>query len=240
MIVLSTSAALQWVHNNTEIERMARFCIAYEFHQLEAAVTAAADSAAAANQAVEELRERCETLTAGVKARDSEAAELAAEKERHLSAEYKALEARVAQLARELVKETSGAQHLADAAAAEDKALTALGAQELECAQSIAQAEQGVQKLAAEAQRCEGAHAALLEEIASLQAQQIGISMNDGAADGGKQKAGSGGGKGSLSAQLMEAQRLVTAAEADAKQVRASDASVLFLFLSVCFTCLES
>jgi structural maintenance of chromosome 2 len=44
------TAYQQWVHNNTEIERLARFCVAHEFFQLEQAVAAAAEGAVAAQQ----------------------------------------------------------------------------------------------------------------------------------------------------------------------------------------------
>jgi hypothetical protein len=60
---------------------------------------------------MEELREKSETLTAGMAAREAEIGELMAAKEVRLSAEFKALEARVAQLSKELVKETSACQH---------------------------------------------------------------------------------------------------------------------------------
>jgi hypothetical protein len=60
---------------------------------------------------MEELREKADTLTAGMAARDSEISELMAAKEARLSAAFKALEARVAQLSKELVKETSACQH---------------------------------------------------------------------------------------------------------------------------------
>ncbi len=43
---------------------------------------------------------------------------------------------------------------------------------------AIAKQSDGVQRLQDEARRCEAAHAALVDEIATLQAQQIGISMN--------------------------------------------------------------
>jgi structural maintenance of chromosome 2 len=66
----------QWVHNNTEIERLSRFCIAHEFFQLEEAIKSTAESSVAMQQQIVELKERSEELKVASQTREEEMQEL--------------------------------------------------------------------------------------------------------------------------------------------------------------------
>ena len=64
------------MHNNTEIERLSRFCIAHEFFQLEEAIKATAEGSVAMQQQIMELKERSEELKVASQSRGEEMQEL--------------------------------------------------------------------------------------------------------------------------------------------------------------------
>ncbi len=66
----------QWVHNNTDIERLSRFCIAHEFFQLEEAIKATAEGGVAMQQQIVELKERSEELKVASQSREEEMQDL--------------------------------------------------------------------------------------------------------------------------------------------------------------------
>jgi structural maintenance of chromosome 2 len=62
----------QWVHNNTELERLTRFCIAHEFWQLEEALRQGAEGGAALQQTIVDLREKGEEFQIAMQSRETE------------------------------------------------------------------------------------------------------------------------------------------------------------------------
>lgn len=66
----------QWVHNNTELERLTRFCIAHEFWQLEEALRQGAEGGAALQQSIADLKEKGEEFQIAMQSREIEMQEL--------------------------------------------------------------------------------------------------------------------------------------------------------------------
>jgi len=177
---------LTWAANNTECERLGRFCVAHEFSQMDelragGAARAAAIEAevAAARSAVAAARQLCDA-----KQRELDAAKAAAAK----SAELAQLEKAADDLRTELSKAEAVLKHKRAAQAEADKARAAAAKQDREADAALAAlaAREAAQR--AESAASSGSAAQLKGELASLQDKLVkvaaGYASGDASASG--------------------------------------------------------
>lgn len=98
---------MKWANGNAELDRLKRFCIAYEFVQAERVRDGALNDVKQIRAKILELDENTEKLKAGIQEMDKDISALAAEKEAKLGGEMKALSEKVDKLSHTLIKETS-------------------------------------------------------------------------------------------------------------------------------------
>ncbi|PAN27004.1 hypothetical protein PAHAL_5G052900 [Panicum hallii] len=98
---------MKWANGNAELDRLKRFCIAYEFVQAERVRDGALNDVKKIRAKILELDENTEKLKADIQEMDKNISTLAAEKEAKLGGEMKALSEKVDKLSHALIKETS-------------------------------------------------------------------------------------------------------------------------------------
>jgi structural maintenance of chromosome 2 len=98
---------MKWANGNSELDRLKRFCIAYEFLQAERVRDGALNDVKQIRVKIVELDGSTEKLKASVQEMDTNISTLAAEKEAKQGGEMKALSERVDKLSHVLIKETS-------------------------------------------------------------------------------------------------------------------------------------
>ncbi|KAG2593637.1 hypothetical protein PVAP13_5NG012544 [Panicum virgatum] len=98
---------MKWANGNAELDRLKRFCIAYEFVQAERVRDGALNDVKQIRAKILELDENTEKLKADIQEMDKNISTLAAEKEAKLGGEMKALSEKVDKLSHVLIKETS-------------------------------------------------------------------------------------------------------------------------------------
>lgn len=98
---------MQWANGNAELDRLKRFCIAYEYVQEEKLRDSAVSGVSQIKIRIAELDERTERSRKDIDAMDSNLSNLISEKEANLGGEVRKLSSTVDELSRSLVKETS-------------------------------------------------------------------------------------------------------------------------------------
>ncbi|XP_066310411.1 structural maintenance of chromosomes protein 2-1-like [Miscanthus floridulus] len=98
---------MKWANGNAELDRLKRFCIAYEFVQTERVRDGALNDVKQIRAKIDELDENTEKIKADIQEMDNNISTLAAEKEAKLGGEMKLLSDKVDKLSHVLIKETS-------------------------------------------------------------------------------------------------------------------------------------
>uniref|UniRef100_A0A0D9V970 SMC hinge domain-containing protein n=1 Tax=Leersia perrieri TaxID=77586 RepID=A0A0D9V970_9ORYZ len=98
---------MKWANGNADLDRLKRFCIAYEFVQAERVRDGALNDVKQIRAKIVELDESTEKLKSDIQEMDKNISTLAAEKEAKLGGEMKTLSDRVDKLSHALIKETS-------------------------------------------------------------------------------------------------------------------------------------
>ncbi|CAI8607534.1 unnamed protein product [Vicia faba] len=98
---------MQWANCNAELDRLRRFCIAYEYVQAETIKNNAISEVEKVNAKIAEIDDMAKTTMVDVKEMETKIAQLTAEKEASMGGEMKSLSENVDKLSQTLVKETS-------------------------------------------------------------------------------------------------------------------------------------
>jgi structural maintenance of chromosome 2 len=98
---------MKWANGNADLDRLKRFCIAYEFVQAERVRDGALNDVKQIRAKIVELDESTEKLKSEIQEMDKNISNLAAEKEAKLGGEMKTLSEKVDKLSHALIKETS-------------------------------------------------------------------------------------------------------------------------------------
>ncbi|CAD6228646.1 unnamed protein product [Miscanthus lutarioriparius] len=98
---------MKWANGNAELDRLKRFCIAYEFVQAERVRDGTLNDVKQIRAKIDELDENTEKIKADIQEMDNNISTLAAEKEAKLGGEMKLLSDKVDKLSHVLIKETS-------------------------------------------------------------------------------------------------------------------------------------
>ncbi|XP_039125905.1 structural maintenance of chromosomes protein 2-1-like [Dioscorea cayenensis subsp. rotundata] len=98
---------MQWANGNAELDRLKRFCIAYEFVQAEKVRESAVSEVGQIKSRITELEDYAGRLKAEVQETENKISALTAEKEAKMGGDMVTLSEKVDALSRSLVKETS-------------------------------------------------------------------------------------------------------------------------------------
>lgn len=98
---------MQWANGNAELDRLRRFCIAFEFVQAERIQSAAVDEVEQLKAKITDIDDSTVTMRSEIQDMESTLLKLTAEKEANMGGELKDLSDKVDALSHELVKETS-------------------------------------------------------------------------------------------------------------------------------------
>ncbi|CAK8561036.1 unnamed protein product [Lathyrus sativus] len=98
---------MQWANCNAELDRLRRFCIAYEYVQAETIKNNAISEVEQVKAKIAEIDDMAKTTMVDVKEMETKIAQLTAEKEASMGGEMKSLSEKVDKLSQTLVKETS-------------------------------------------------------------------------------------------------------------------------------------
>ncbi|KAH9616078.1 hypothetical protein KSS87_006594 [Heliosperma pusillum] len=111
----------QWANGNVELDRLKRFCIAYEYVQAEKIKDSAVHEVEQVKAKITEVDTNAHKMKAELQEMDTKVSELTAEKEASMGGEIKTLQQKVDALANELVKETSVLRNKEDTISTEKK-----------------------------------------------------------------------------------------------------------------------
>ncbi|KAL3645191.1 Structural maintenance of chromosomes protein 2-2 [Castilleja foliolosa] len=98
---------MQWANGNAELDRLKRFCIAYEYVQAEKIKDNAIQSVQEVRNKISEIDANVGKMQADTQEMEKKVSELSAEKEAGMGGELKLLSNKVDDLSRDLVKESS-------------------------------------------------------------------------------------------------------------------------------------
>lgn len=115
---------MQWANGNAELDRLKRFCIAYEFVQAEKLKEDAMGGVEQMKSNILELKSNMEQLQMEIDEKEKSISDLTAEKEKQMGGEIKVLSEKVDKLSNVLVKETSALTNQKETLKAEQKAAT--------------------------------------------------------------------------------------------------------------------
>ncbi|URD77883.1 structural maintenance of chromosomes protein [Musa troglodytarum] len=113
---------MQWVNGNAELDRLKRFCIAYEFVQAEKIRDSAVNEVDQVRKEMAEVDKDTEKLKSEIQEMEKKISILTADKEAKLGGDMKALSEKVDILSRSLVKETSAMTNQEESLKTEKKA----------------------------------------------------------------------------------------------------------------------
>lgn len=200
---------MRWTSANDKLERLRRFCVAYEFVKAAAAKEASAGGTEDLRQQLRDLAAEAKAIEADVAKQGAAAKRLGAEKEAQMGGDVKRLSEEVEVVSKSLVQETAAWTNKKEVMAAERD-------NERKQRAVAAELEASIAEQAAAAARLDGELAAARSALDSLVR---------GAEDAERTLAGVQSGKGtgddkSLAEKLADARGCTSAAEADGKAAR--------------------
>eukprot|EP00002_Diphylleia_rotans_P004444 TRINITY_DN13288_c0_g1_i1.p1 TRINITY_DN13288_c0_g1~~TRINITY_DN13288_c0_g1_i1.p1 ORF type:complete len:1250 (+),score=317.58 TRINITY_DN13288_c0_g1_i1:52-3801(+) len=98
---------MKWSSNNTEMERLQRFCVAWDYINSEKAVSKCTEEIKGLHEQQDALKKQVETHSHIAQSYDTQIKDLVDQRAREMDGEFKNLEAKVADVSKELVKHTS-------------------------------------------------------------------------------------------------------------------------------------
>ncbi|KAK3166260.1 hypothetical protein QOZ80_1AG0043460 [Eleusine coracana subsp. coracana] len=138
---------MKWANGNAELDRLKRFCIAYEFVQAERVRDGALNDVKQIRAKIVELDESAEKLKAAVQEMDTNISTLAAVKEAKQGGEMKALSEKVDRLSHVLIKETSVMNNQEETLKSEEKGAEKILANIEDIKRSILERDAAVKKI---------------------------------------------------------------------------------------------
>lgn len=201
---------MQWANGNAELDRLKRFCIAYEYVQAEKIKDGAIHEVEQIKAKIAEVDTDASKMKSEIQEMDAKVSELTAEKEASMGGEIKTLQQKVDSLAQDLVRETSVLKNKEDTLKGERKNADKV-------ARNIEELKQSVEEKAAAVKNAEDGAADLKQR-----AQELSKELDDCE----KEYQGVLAGKSSqneekcLEDQLADAKVAVGNAEIEVKQLK--------------------
>lgn len=201
------SSFIKYSTNEAEIERLRRFTVAASFMEAEVVADRSNDDVKGMEDQKNQFVQDCVDIEEEVKERSAEVKELTKQKDEEFQTQFKEQEKIVQELSKDLVKVTSAWQHQKDTLDNDLKAQSKLEENVKTLNKSITSKDKELEKLESILKEAQTSHDALLTHLESLQGQLLGIDMSNNQKE-----------QGTVTQQLMEAQRKVAELESTAKQ----------------------
>eukprot|EP00976_Prorocentrum_cordatum_P112168 1195489-Prorocentrum_minimum.AAC.11 len=203
---------MQWVSANDQLERLRRFCIAYEYTRAEELQGNSEADQASMKDKIDTLANSCTQLESSTEEIDAKIDELTQEREQQMGSELKKLADEADALSKTLVKETSGWTNKKDLLKSEQAGVKKLQKAVVEIEEAAAKKEADIQRIS--------------KDNGDLQSQMDTAVQNAEAADkelanvqaGGNATSEDGKSK-SFAEQISDAKSAATSAESEAKQL---------------------
>ena len=206
-------AYLKWASNNTEMERLQRFCVAYEFQEKNKILSKAGgsiESIEAEIAAIGEAKIEKETEIESLKAKMDELNE---RRRGEVKVQLEKLSGKEEKASKSLVKANSAWENKSSELKEEEVALEALRAQETELKQQITEKTAKLEGAKAQTAECEAALSGASDAVEAAQRKLQ-------AANAGMSAADDGGVESTLQEQLMAAQSRATECATAAKAAK--------------------
>ncbi|CAI0404510.1 unnamed protein product [Linum tenue] len=201
---------MQWANGNAELDRLKRFCIAYEYVQAERIRDTAVGEVEEIKGKIREIDDNTEKMQVEIKEMETEVSKLTAEKEARMGGEVKVLSDKVDALSQDLVREVSVLSNKEDTLQGESQ-----NAEKI--VHNIEDLKQSIEDKATAVKRCEDGAADVKQR-----AEQLSKSLEDYEKEYQGVLAGksSGNEEKCLEDQLSEAKGAVGNAETELKQLK--------------------
>ncbi|XP_030487829.2 structural maintenance of chromosomes protein 2-1 [Cannabis sativa] len=201
---------MQWANGNAELDRLKRFCIAYDYVQAEKIRDSAVHEVEQVKAHIAEIDDNTGMMQAEIQEMETKVAELTAQKEASMGGEVKTLSDKVDALSQDLVRETSVLNSKEDNFKTENK-----NAQKI--VSNIEDLKQSVEERASAVRRADEGAADLKKKVAEL---SQGLEEYEKEYQGVVAGKSSGDEEKSLGDQLSDAKVAVGSAETEMKQLK--------------------
>ncbi|XXG40098.1 hypothetical protein AAC387_Pa01g0897 [Persea americana] len=201
---------MQWANGNTELDRLRRFCLAYEFVQAEKIRDNAVSGVGQIKAKIADLDGDSERLRVEIQEMEAQISTLTAEKEAKLGGEMKTLSEKVDALSRDLVRETSVLSNQEESLNAEKRAAEKIVKSTEDLKMSIGERDSAVRK-------AEDGAADLKKRVDDLSKNLEGYEKEYQGVVAGKS---SGDEEKCLEDQLRDAKSAVGSADTELKQLQ--------------------
>ncbi|KAF4364905.1 hypothetical protein F8388_020619 [Cannabis sativa] len=201
---------MQWANGNAELDRLKRFCIAYDYVQAEKIRDSAVHEVEQVKAHIAEIDDNTGMMQAEIQEMETKVAELTAQKEASMGGEVKTFSDKVDALSQDLVRETSVLNSKEDNFKTENK-----NAQKI--VSNIEDLKQSVEERASAVRRADEGAADLKKKVAEL---SQGLEEYEKEYQGVVAGKSSGDEEKSLGDQLSDAKVAVGSAETEMKQLK--------------------
>ncbi|KAL2326443.1 hypothetical protein Fmac_025501 [Flemingia macrophylla] len=202
---------MQWANGNAELDRLRRFCIAYEYVQAEKIKDNAASEVEQVKAKITEIDDIASRNQVEIKEMEAKIAHLTAEKEANMGGEMKSLSEKVDALSQSLVKETSVLSNKEDTLRSEE-------ANKANIVKNIEELKQSVKEKASAVKKAEDGAADLKNRVDELTKS---LEEHEKEYQGVLAGKSSGNEEKCLEDQLRDAKVAVGSAETELKQLKA-------------------
>lgn len=201
---------LKWAANNTEMERLQRFCIAFDFQKAQDALKNTAHTVEKMQQSQQDAVDQETQLEEEMEKSEEEAANLQKRREKEMGKEFQKLKNDVEKIEKETVKFTTKLSHCKSSIETQNKTEKAISAQRTEAEQSMKKLAKDIEKAKQNVAQVESLYSA--KETESKEYQRQIQALNAGMEQ-------SGDGDESLSERLASKQRELQETNTAVKQI---------------------
>lgn len=201
---------LKWAANNTEMERLQRFCIAFDFQKAQDALKNTAHTVEKMQQSQQDAVDQEAQLEEEMEKAEEEAANLQKRREKEMGKEFQKLKNDVEKIEKETVKFTTKLSHCKSSIETQNKAEKAINMQRTEAEQSMKKLAKDIEKAKQNVTQVESLY--LAKETESKEYQRQIQALNAGMEQ-------SGDGDESLSERLASKQRELQETNTAVKQI---------------------
>ncbi|BAT89215.1 hypothetical protein VIGAN_06011100 [Vigna angularis var. angularis] len=202
---------MQWANGNAELDRLRRFCIAYDYVQAERIKDNAASEVEGVKGKIAEIYDAVKTNQVEIKEMEAKIAQLSAEKEASMGGEMKSLSEKVDALSQNLVRETSVLNNKEDSLRSEE-------ANKANIVKNIEELKQSVDEKASAVKKAEEGASGLKNKVEEL---TNSLEEHEKEYQGVLAGKSSGNEEKCLEDQLRDAKVAVGSAETELKQLKA-------------------
>ena len=204
---------MRWTSANDKLERLRRFCVAFEFARACMAKESSSGSTDELRAQMRELAAEAKAIEADVAKNAATAKRLCAQKEEQMSGDVKRLSEEVEAVSKHLVQETAAWSNKKEVLATEEKAQRKLLAAASEMEATIAEHDSACKKLDAELAAARASVDALVKTADDAERTLAGVQSGKGTGD-----------DKSLAEKLADAKARASAAEAEVKAAQMKSA----------------